>query len=50
MLVTFAVTGGSPTPSSAGNVTSVPDPTTVLIAPAQHAARATSTPCQNVTT
>src|SRR5689334_4698861 len=34
VLETFAVTGGTPSASRVGNVTSVPDPTTVLISPA----------------
>ena len=47
---TFAVTGGMPTPISTGNETSVPDPTTVLIVPAQMPAARTSSPCQTLTT
>ena len=38
-----ALTGGRPTASSAGNVTSVPEPTTALIAPATRPASATRT-------
>ena len=43
MFVTFAVTGGIPIASSAGNVTSVPAPTTAFIPPAVNpAARITA--------
>src|SRR3954454_11705361 len=38
-----AVTGGSPTASSTGKVTRVPEPTTALIEPAARPARATAT-------
>ena len=48
VLDTLAVTGASPTPSRTGKVTSVPEPTTVLIVPAQMPATRTSTPSQNV--
>src|SRR4051812_10337888 len=36
-------------PNSTGKVTSVPEPTTVLMVPAHTPATATRTPCQNVT-
>jgi hypothetical protein len=39
-LETLAVSGGNPSASSTGNVTRVPDPTTVLIIPAQTPATA----------
>src|SRR3954468_20889372 len=42
-LLTVAVTGGSPTASSTGKVTRVPDPTTALIPPAANPAAATAT-------
>src|SRR3954447_9647806 len=42
-LETVAVTGGSPTASSTGKVTRVPEPTTALMEPAARPARATAT-------
>src|SRR5918911_2008147 len=41
-LLTVAVTGGGPTASSTGRVTSVPEPTTGLMAPAAVPAAATA--------
>src|SRR5699024_5287147 len=42
-----AVTGGKLTDTSTGNVTSVPDPTTELIVPAQNPASSTSSACHH---
>src|SRR5687768_18576235 len=43
VLLTLAVTGGTPNARRVGNVINVPDPTTVLMVPAATPARATST-------
>src|SRR6185503_10678520 len=44
-----AVTGGYPSATRTGNVTSVPEPTTVLIRPAQTPARAMIAACHHCT-
>src|SRR5690606_41973878 len=43
-----AVTGGYPSATSTGNVTSVPEPTTVLIIPAQTPAKVIRTACHQI--
>src|SRR6478609_11796360 len=43
VLLTLAVTGGTPNARRVGNVINVPDPTTVLMVPAATPARAIST-------
>src|SRR3954470_23455313 len=48
-LLIVADTGGTPKAISAGKVTSVPEPTTVLIAPAAIPARKTRKSCNGVT-
>src|SRR5690625_6433634 len=43
----WAVTGGNPTDTSTGKVTSVPEPTTELMVPAQNPANRTKSACHH---